>query len=160
MKKSIEQLLQGLDITYRWLDHPAVFTVAESSSILQENQPVKNLLLQDMSSGQTYLVIMAGDQRLDVKRLEKLVSARKLRFASAEKLMEKLGVTPGSVSVFGMLHDSSADVIVILDASLIQDDIELGFHPNDNTATIFFAAPKLVTILESLHRTYRIVELY
>jgi Ala-tRNA(Pro) deacylase len=49
--------------------------------------------------------------------------------------MANLGITPGSVSPFGLIHDTGHAVRVILDADLKQAD-RLIFHPNINTSSL------------------------
>ncbi|MBI2798272.1 hypothetical protein HYX70_03170 [Candidatus Saccharibacteria bacterium] len=68
MKKEITEFLDP-NIKYRWLDHPAVFTVAESMRHIKDKTPVKNLLLKEKGSDRKLLVIMSGEQRLDMKAL-------------------------------------------------------------------------------------------
>ncbi|MBI2798273.1 hypothetical protein HYX70_03175 [Candidatus Saccharibacteria bacterium] len=79
-------------------------------------------------------------------------------FADEPTLSETLGVTPGAVSVFGLLHDGSDKVEVIIDKSLLAED-ELGVHPNENTATIFMSASALEKIIKKTGHKYTLVEL-
>lgn len=150
---NITDFLDQLGISYRWVDHPAVFTVEESKQHVKDKVPIKNLLLQEKGNGRKYLVIMQGDTRLDMKELTARLGTKKLQFASADTLQATLGVTPGAVSVFGLLHDGSKDVEVIIDESLPQQT-ELGFHPNVNTATIFMPGSALLEIIKSTDHKY------
>src|SRR5665213_3220856 len=104
-----------LGIAYRVETHAAVFTVAESSVELKGKRPIKNLLLQDDKKRRTFLVIMDGNRQLDMKALAPKLGVRKLRFASPDTLLAKLGVTPGAVSLFGLLHEGSEGVEVAVD---------------------------------------------
>lgn len=122
-------------------------------------KPVKNLLLQD-KGGQKYLVVMAGNERLDLKALKETLGARKLQFASDETLFGTFGVKPGAVSVFGMLHPGASNVKVVVDEALLADNDEISFHPNDNTASVFFAADKLEAVLQKIGADYTISKLY
>ena len=158
MKDKILSLLKELNIPYRVETHVAVFTVAEATQHIKDKRPIKNLLLQNDKKDRTFLVIMDGEEKLDMKTLAKKLGAKKLRFASPEVMMEKLGVEPGSVSLFGVLSPNSGDVEVIIDQSLLNEP-ELGFHPNDNTATIFIAGSAVEKILRHLERKYQIVSL-
>ncbi len=148
MKKTITDYLENLHITYRCVDHPAVFTVAESMQHLSEKLPVKNLLLAEQKGGRKILVIMAGQDRLDIARLAQILATTKLQFASQAVLAETLGVTPGSVSLFCLLHDGSSPVEVAVDNRLLQAE-EVGFHPNDNTSTIFIPGSAIATIVQA-----------
>jgi Ala-tRNA(Pro) deacylase len=155
----VTSLLERLRIPYRLVEHPPVFTVAESMEHLDKEVPVKNLLLVEKGNGRKLLVIMSGVQRLDTKRLAELVGCRKLSFADSELLMATLGVTPGAVSLFGILHPGSAGVEVVLDEDLLRAP-ELGFHPGENTATVFMPAAGVVPVIEACGHTYHTLRLY
>lgn len=156
--KKLEQTLRDLNISSRRVEHEAVFTVAESHGVLAEKVPVKNLLLQEEKGQRKVLVVIGGDKRLDTKALAKAVGVKRFRFASAETLHATLGVTPGSVSLFSLLHDGSDDVEVIVDEALVHAD-EVGFHPNDNTATIFIPGTAIEPILRHTGHEYRLLAL-
>jgi Ala-tRNA(Pro) deacylase len=158
MKDRIVGLLRDLGIGYRWVDHPAVFTVAESRQHIEGHRPIKNLLLQE-SGGRKILVLMAGDERLDTKLIASELGTRKLHFADAQTLERTLGVTPGAVSVFGLLYDGSSEVEVVVDEQLLAEP-ELGFHPNDNTATLFIRSSALEQIIRRTGHKYVVTKFY
>ncbi len=153
MKHEIIKLLGSLGIPYRWVDHTAVFTVAEAGKVIEGKRPIKNLLLQEKGNGRKILIIIDGNKRLDAKRIAQELSSKKLRFATPAVLEQTLGVTPGAVSVFGLLHPGSEGVKVVIDQSLLNEP-ELGFHPNDNTATIFLPSFSLEKILKAIGHTF------
>ena len=155
-KEDILSLLDRLQVTYRWVDHEAVFTVADSSKVLADKVPIKNLFLTDDKGDQLLLVIMAGERRLDIKQLATDLGIKKLSFAKPDVLQEKLGVSPGSVSVFSLLNNQHNDVQVVVDESLTSAS-EIGFHPNHNRASIFIAGLSLESILEQTGNTYRFI---
>ena len=157
MKAAIKALLEELDVPYRWVDHEAVYTVEQSLGVLEDKTPIKNLLLQN-KTGEYFLVIMPGTERLDMKLLAQKLNTSKLRFAGADDLMKLLGVTPGSVSLFGLLHDTDNQVQLVVDERLLKAD-ELGFHPNNNTATIFLSPIHLEQIARRLGHTVRPINL-
>lgn len=158
MKKSILAALDNLGIEYREEEHEAVFTVAESKKVLTEKVPVKSLLLQERKGDRLVLVVMAGDKRLQSKQVSEPLGLKKLEFAKPDVLKQALGVTPGSVSLFGLLHEGSGEVKVIIDEELTQE-AELGFHPNDNTSTIFIPGDKLTNFIEHTDHKYDIINL-
>jgi len=158
MKLGILSTLDELGIEHREEEHEAVFTVAESKKVLSEKVPVKSLLLQERKGEGLVLVVMAGDKRLQAKQVSEALSLRKLEFAKPEVLKDTLGVTPGSVSLFGLLHDGSSGVMVVLDKQLIKED-EIGFHPNDNTSTIFIPGIALTKFIEHAGNKYEIIDL-
>ena len=153
----ITNLLDELKISYRWVDHPPVFTVAESLQHIQGKRPVKNLLLAEKGGGRNVLVIMAGEDRLDPKLIAARLGTKKLHFASADALHRCLGVTPGSVSVFGLINAGATAVEVVVDKKLL-NEVELGFHPNVNTATIFIPGQALGAIIARTGHKFELLD--
>lgn len=157
-RQPIFDLLAELQIDYRLQEHRAVYTVAESSDVLPDKVPVKTLLVTDDKKSHVWMVAMRGDVRLDMKELAKVLGAKKLQFVRAERVEEIVGVPPGSVSIFGLLHPGSHDVQVILDEALMNEK-EIGFHPQDNTATVFIQPSDLAQIVDATCHKYRILAL-
>lgn len=160
MQNNIINLLDNLGVKYRWLTHPAVYTVADLNNLTEEISPVKNLLIQEEGCGRKFLVIMDGNSRMDQKLIRDKFKAKRLRFVSDEILLETFDVTPGAVSIFGLLNGGANNVEVIVDEEIIKRDAELGFHPNDNTATIFFKPKDLIPILDNMNSNYTVMKLY
>jgi Ala-tRNA(Pro) deacylase len=157
-RQPIFDLLAELQIDYRLQEHRAVYTVAESSDVLPDKVPVKTLLVTDDKKSHVWMVAMRGDVRLDMKELAKVLGAKKLQFVRAERVEEIVGVPPGSVSIFGLLHPGSHDVHVIVDEALMNEK-EIGFHPQDNTATVFIRPSDLAQIVDATCHKYRILAL-
>ena len=124
---------QGIDSTT--YDHPAVFTVGESEAIKQDipGAHTKNLFLKD-ARDQLWLISAEGHAQIDLKRLHTVIGSARLSFGKAELMAETLGVTPGSVTAFGLINDTGHRVRFVLDQTLAQADI-VNFHPLTNTAT-------------------------
>lgn len=133
----IYTILQKQDIPYTKFDHPAVFTVAESEK-LDDAIPggkSKNLFLRNKKGDAFFLVVMAAQKRADLKKLAEQLHEPKLSFGSPEKLMELLGVTPGSVTALALINDADKKVTVVMDTDLWKCDT-LQCHPLVNTATL------------------------
>jgi len=128
-------LFDALGVLHRTLDHPAVFRVGEGDEIKAAlpGGHTKNLFLKD-AKGQLWLVSALQDARIDLKSLPKAIGAARLSFGSAELMAETLGVTPGSVTAFGLINDTDHRVRFVLDAGLAASD-PVNFHPLTNTAT-------------------------
>lgn len=156
MRKPVFALLDELGFAYRVEEHEAVFTVAESSKVLSEKVPVKTLLLREEKGERVFMVAMRGDVRLDTKNLAKELGVKKLQFVKPEQVEELVGVKPGSVSIFGLVHPGSAPLEVVLDQSLLAET-EVGFHPNDNTATIFMSPADIEKVFTATGHKYRIL---
>lgn len=131
------KLLADLNIPFVRHDHKAVFTCEESSSL---EKPIpgahtKQLLMRSKKKDKYLLAIVMHDKRVDTRALAKEYGVQSFSFASPETLMELLGVTPGSVTPFGLTHDKDHSIEVIVD----EDVWSIGtfaFHPMVNTATL------------------------
>ncbi|HVI30185.1 prolyl-tRNA synthetase associated domain-containing protein [Hansschlegelia sp.] len=142
--------LEALGVETRTIEHPAVFTVAESAELRGRiaGGKSKNLFLKDRK-GRLFLLSAEDDAAIDLKRLhEKLGAQGRLSFASAQQLREVWGVEPGSVTPFGAINDPGGRVTVALDAALMAHDM-VNFHPLENTATTAIAPGDLVRFLRA-----------
>ncbi len=149
--------LAGLGIETETVEHPAVFTVAESS-VLERQLPgghTKNLFLKDRKD-RLFLVVALGHARIDLKTLHKALGCERLSFGRPELLMEVLGMPPGSVTPFALINDAACRVTVILDADMMRYE-QLNYHPLANTATTNIARDDLVRFIRSCGHEPRIV---
>jgi len=124
-----------LGVAHRTLEHPAIFRVGEGDEFKAAlpGGHTKNLFLKD-AKGQLWLISALQDTRIDLKALPRTIGSAKLSFGSAPLLEETLGVTPGSVTAFGLINDRERRVRFVLDAALAGAD-PVNFHPLVNTAT-------------------------
>lgn len=152
--------LDGLGIATTTHTHPPVFTVEEAQA-LRGTLPgghCKNLFLKD-KKGRLFLVSARSDARIDLKRLhERIGASGRLSFGSAELLMEKLGVTPGSVTAFAVANDRAGEVTMVLDSQLATGE-PVNFHPLINTATLCLARDDLIAFLRETGHDPLIVDL-
>ena len=135
--EKVYDALDGMGIQYEKYEHPPVFTgqeAAEHWGRIPATQ-VKNLFLRNKKGNRQYLVILEISKQADLRELVKIIGDDRFSFGSPERLMDTLGVTPGSVSPFGLLHPGSKDVRVIVDQDL-RAARKLIFHPNLNTASV------------------------
>lgn len=135
--EQVYEALNAMGIEYEKYEHPPVYTseeAAEHWGPIQATQ-VKNLFLRNKKGNRQYLVILGIDKQADLRELVKIIGDDRFSFGSAERLMDTLGVTPGSVSPFGLLHAGSKEVRVIVDQDLRSAE-KLIFHPNLNTASV------------------------
>ena len=148
--RDVLQVLDGLGIQYELYEHPPVFT-AEDAAVHWAHipaTPVKNLFLRNKKGDRHYLVILGIDREADLRRLVKVIGDDRLSFGSPERLMAHLGLTPGSVSPFGLINNGDGRVIVVLDARL-RDAERLIFHPNINSASLAISRPDFERFLGS-----------
>jgi Ala-tRNA(Pro) deacylase len=157
---SVYTALDALGIAYERHDHPAVFNAEDAAKYWDPIAGVqcKNLFLRNKKGDRHYLVVVQIDKRVDLKDLVKLVGDDRLSFGSPERLMAKLGLTPGSVSPFGLINDAGGSVRVLIDQDLRGAD-RLIFHPNINTASVVVSWADLERFLASRSNTVRLVTL-
>jgi Ala-tRNA(Pro) deacylase len=135
--QKVYEALDALGVHYEKYEHPPVFTAdaaAEHWGPIPATQ-VKNLFLRNKKGNRHYLVILEITKQADLRHLVKVIGDDRFSFGSPDRLMATLGVTPGSVSPFGLLHDGSKDVRVIVDQDLRGVE-RLIFHPNLNTLSV------------------------
>ena len=152
--------LDKLGIATKTMSHAPLFTVAQSRALRGsiDGGHTKNLFLKD-KKGRLFLVVAAEDAAIDLKRLHTLIGAAgRLSFGSADEMRRRLGVEPGAVTPFGLMHDSERAVAVVLDAGLMSND-QLNFHPLVNTMTTTIKRDDLVRFLEATGHAPNIVAL-
>jgi Ala-tRNA(Pro) deacylase len=159
--KTRADLLAFLDaegIAHATTDHAAVFTVGEGEAIkaAMPGGHTKNLFLKD-AKGQLWLISALGETVIDLKKLHPVIGSGRLSFGSPELMVETLGVTPGSVTAFGLINDTGRRVRFVLDAALAAAD-PVNFHPLTNTATTAVSQAGLRAFLAALGVTPMIVD--
>ena len=150
----------GIEVTTH--KHEAVFTVEESSKLDREipGAHTKNLFIRTKKGdkGNFYLVVMLQDKSLDLKALAEQLSEGKFSFGSDKRLMAKLGLTPGSVTPFGVINPTAQDVQVILDADMMEHEL-LNYHPLINTMTTTIKNADFIKFLEKTGHSPKILKL-
>ena len=159
LTRPVYEALDAMGIAYESYTHPPVFTTEDVEKHWRDIPavPVKNLFLRNKKGNHQYLVIVGVDKRVDLQQLVKVIGDDRLSFGSAERLMSTLGLTPGSVSPFGLLHEGSRDVQVVIDSALREAD-RLIFHPNINTASVTISFADLEKFLASRPNRVRFLD--
>ena len=152
--------LDALGIRYDRHEHPAVFTAEDAAKYWDPipGTQCKNLFLRNKKGDRHYLVVVEISKRVDLKDLVKIVGDDRLSFGSPERLMAELGLTPGSVSPFGLIQDADGSVRVLIDQDLRGAE-RLIFHPNINTASVIVSWADLERFLGTRSNPVRIVSL-
>lgn len=149
--------LAELGIATETMEHPAVFTVAESSELERQlaGAHTKNLFLKDKRN-RLFLVVALAHAQIELKSLHKALGCDRLSFGKPELLGEVLGVAPGSVTPFALINDKARRVTVILDADMMRYE-RLNYHPLANTATTNIAREDLITFIRACGHEPRIL---
>ncbi len=137
---AVFERLKALGIAVERHEHPPVATVEEAEAHWAPIGAMhfKNLFLRNQKGTRHYLVIIRHLKRANLRSIADQLGDGKLSFGSPERLMAHLGVTPGSVSPFGLIHDRDHAVRVAVDRELKTAD-RVSFHPNINTVTLTLA---------------------
>ncbi len=157
--KDLFDRLAALEIAVTTHEHPPLHTVEESKA-LRGSLPgghCKNLYLRDRRK-RNWLLVTLEDLAVDLKALPERIGSDRLSFGSPDRLMEFLGVRPGSVTPFALINDGTQRVEVVLQAALF-DHALLNFHPLVNTMTCAIGPDDLVRFIEACGHSPRIVEL-
>lgn len=155
------ELLKNLNINFEYLEHPAAPTIeiAKQYWAGHEAKHCKNLFFRNHKGNQHYLVLLDCNYDMDIHTIEKQLHQGKLSFASPERLMRYLGVTPGSVTPFGLINDTEHHVKVFIDANL-QKAMRISFHPCINTASLILTKDDFLKYLNFTQNEYEWVNLY
>lgn len=147
-KEQVLALLDARGVAYERCDHAAVRTVgeAEAAHIPFERHMAKNLFLRDPKKRNYYLFTAPDQKAIDLRVLQERLGSKRLSFASAQDLAEKLGVWPGSVTPFAALNEETHAVRVALDADFAAMGW-IGCHPCDNTASVHLRTADLLALL-------------
>ena len=158
-KEETYQYLTDREISFEITDHPAVFNMEELDAVdlPYPDADAKNLFVRDSKKKNYYLITVKGDKRVNLKEFRKKHGLKNLSFASAEDLMEIMGLIPGAVTPLGLLNDKDKKEILYLDAAF--SDGLIGIHPNDNRATVWMKASDLVRLIEDHGNQVEIVEI-
>lgn len=141
--------LDALGIAHTTHEHRPIFTVAEGAG-LKAKLPgghSKNLFLKD-KKGALFLLSALGDTRIDLNAVSKLIGSGRVSFGNAELLLQHLGVTPGSVTLFALINDPGGKVQLVLDEALFAHD-PVNFHPLRNDATTAISPAGMLKFAEA-----------
>ena len=159
--EKLYQLLESLSISFDYIEHPEAPTIeiAKQYWAGHDAKHCKNLFFRNHKGNRHYLVILDCDSDMDIHGIEKQLHQGKLSFASEQRLMKRLGLTPGSVSPFGLINDSEHHVHVFVDKNL-QNAQRLSFHPCINTASLIITKADFIRFMDYMQNEYEWIELY
>ena len=138
-------LLDRLGFVYYRVDHEHADTIemCEEVEQLLGCRICKNLFLTNRQQTDFYLLIMPGEKPFKTKLLSHQIGSARLSFASPEHMEALLGLTPGSVSVLGLMNDREGAVRLLVDRDLLKEK-NFGCHPCLNTSSIRFTTEELL----------------
>lgn len=157
----VYDLLDGLGIEYQRIDHAAAMTMEDCVAIDEKLDALicKNLLLCNRQATAFYLLMIPGDKVFKTSALSKQIGSSRLSFAGAEYMERFLDITPGSVSVLGLMNDRENHVQLLIDSDVLKGEF-FGCHPCINTSSLRLRTADLMEkILPAVHHEAVVVTL-
>ena len=145
MKEKVLNKLNELNIEYKKVEHVPVYTIEDMDNlgdVFEGAKICKNLFVRDQKGKRHFLIVLPEEKRAPLAEIATKIGSTKLSFASEERLMKYLKLTPGAVTPLAVINDENAEVEVVFDEELKTADM-LGVHPCVNTATILITPANL-----------------
>ena len=141
----VYDLLDSLGVEFERIDHEAAMTMeaCEEIDIALQATICKNLFLCNRQETDFYLLMMPGEKKFKTKDLSKQLGVARLSFANEDFMEEFLDITPGSVSVMGLMNDHEGRVRLVIDEDVLAGEL-IGCHPCINTSSIRLRTADLV----------------
>jgi Cys-tRNA(Pro)/Cys-tRNA(Cys) deacylase len=112
--------LEKLNIPHQVFRHETPVLSFEQAAADRNQRPeqiVRSILFQ-IRPGEFMMVLVAGREQVDWKKLRQLVGRSRVRMATEEEVLELTGYRVGTVSPFGLRKP----VRVLIDASVLQEE--------------------------------------
>ncbi len=157
----VYDLLDSLNIEYHRIDHEAAMTMEACAAIDEKLDATicKNLLLCNRQCTAFYLLMLPGDKPFKTSVASKVIGSSRLSFAAPEYMERLLDITPGSLSVLGLMNDREGAVQLIVDADVLKGEF-VGCHPCINTSSLRLRTADLVEkIIPAMGHEMRVIHL-
>ena len=130
-------LLDSLGVSYQRIDHPAAMTMEECEDIdrILDATICKNLFLCNRQETAFYLLMIPGNKTFKTKDISAQIGSARLSFGKPEFMEQFLDITPGSVSVMGLMNDKENRVQLLIDEDVLKGEY-IGCHPCINTSSL------------------------
>lgn len=155
-------LLDQLGIPYHRLDHSPTATIEDCHDVDKrlDIEICKNLFLCNAQKTDFYMLMMPGSKKFKTAALSRQIGSARLSFAGPEFMQEFLDITPGSVSVLGLMNDANHRVRLLIDKDVIDKHPYIGCHPCINTSSLKIrTADLLEKFLPYVNHPYTLVDL-
>ena len=136
-EQRVYALLDRLGIEYSRVDHEPAMTMSACIAVDEALGTVmcKNLLLCNRQCTDFYLLLMPGGKPFKTRVLSKQIGSSRLSFADGSFMEQYLDITPGSLSVLGLMNDRENRVRLLIDADVLTGET-IGVHPCINTSSL------------------------
>ena len=153
--------LDKLGVAYQRIDHEPAMTMEVCAAIdeVLDATICKNLLLCNRQCTDFYLLLLPGNKPFKTKELSKQIGSSRLSFAAAEYMEAFLDITPGSLSILGLMNDKENRVQLLIDEDVLNGQW-IGCHPCINTSSLRIPTKAMLEILiPAMGHPYRTVTL-
>lgn len=157
----VYDFLDKLGISYQRIDHEAAMTMEACAAVDEalEATICKNLLLCNRQNTDFYLLLLPGGKPFKTKDLSKQIGSSRLSFAAPEYMEAFLDITPGSLSILGLMNDTENRVQLLIDEDVLKGAY-IGCHPCINTSSLRLRTEDLIQkIIPSMGHVPRLVNL-
>lgn len=157
----VYDLLDSLGIEYDRTDHEAAGTMEDCLEVDKILGVIicKNLFLCNRQKTKFYLLMMPGDKPFKTKDVSSQIGSARLSFAGEEEMLAYLDITPGAVSIMGLMNDKDNHVQLLIDKPVMESDL-LGCHPCVNTASLRMKTKDVIEkFLPAVHHEAIVVDL-
>lgn len=154
-------LLDRLGIEYQRVDHEAKMTIAACNDVdqLLDITICKNLFLCNSKKTEFFLLVMPGDKRFVTKEVSKMIGSTRLAFADESYMEEFMDITPGSVTILGLMNDQKNRIHLLIDKEVAEAEY-FGCHPCINTSSLKIRTKDILeNFLPAVDHEYRVLEL-
>lgn len=158
---AVYDLLDKLEIPYERVDHQEMMSIAQCDEVDKTlGIPIcKNLFLCNQQKTKFYLLLMPGMKKFVTKEVSKQIPSPRLSFANELYMEEFLNITPGSVSIMGLMNDAGNRVKLLIDRDVAESEY-FACHPCINTSSLKLRTKDVLEkFLPYVHHDYQIVEL-
>lgn len=158
---AVYRLLEQLNIPFQRVDHEPMYTIDACHEVEQVLgiRICKNLFLCNGQKTKFYLLLMPGDKKFRTREVSSQVNSSRLSFADENHMEAYLDITPGSVSIMGLMNDKEKNVELLIDKELLEEEY-LGCHPCVNTSSLKIRMTDVIDkFLPAVFHEYITVEL-
>ena len=144
----VYDFLDRLQLSYERIDHAAAMTMEDCAAVDRAlNATIcKNLLLCNRQNTDFYLLLLPGDKVFKTSELSRQIGSSRLSFAAAEYMERFLDITPGSLSILGLMNDRENRVKLLIDEDVLKGEY-IGCHPCINTSSLRLKTADLTNVI-------------
>ncbi|MDO4490498.1 MAG: prolyl-tRNA synthetase associated domain-containing protein [Lachnospiraceae bacterium] len=158
---AVYDLLDSLGIQYQRADHEVKMTIEACADVdrAMDIRICKNLFLHNSKKTEFYLLMMPGEKKFVTKEVSRMVGSTRLSFADESYMEEYLNLTPGSVTILGLMNDKENRVHLLMDREVAESEY-LGCHPCINTSSLKIPTKDILEkFLPAVHHEVQILDL-